>query len=187
MVPVNCAWLEVEVIDPESGEAARLFALVPQGKFQNIGKRQFATDEVYPMVVLEARSRSSHNHYFAALNEGYENLHESVSARWENVEHFRAWALIEAKFFHEEEHVFENPEEALEFGKRIGQFAKRHKTYVRIIRSGNRVLIRDAKSQSAANMAKAEFEESKRAVLDILATFTGASAAEIKKNAGRSA
>lgn len=47
--------------------------------------------------------------------------------------------------------------------------------------------IKTAKSQSAAAMAKQPFEESKRAVLDLIETMIGVKSGTLNKEAGKSA
>lgn len=182
IVPVVFDWREVDIIDVD-GEMTRVKVMVPQIRYAKTAERQFALNEPYPLVVLEARSRASHGHYFAALNEGFENLPEGISSRWPTAEHFRRWALIECGWFTEKE---------IDFG--TSQYAKRaaillhdeFDEFARIFQPNNgpKLIVRRAKSQSAAAMAKDAFEASKKDVLDLLASMVGVDTETLKKQAG---
>jgi len=183
MYPVNFIWREMH--DAATGELRMV--MVPEPKYANLARRQFHPGETYPLVVLEPRSRASHSHFFAALHDAYVNLPETISARWQNQEHFRKYLLIETGWFDEEEFRFDS---AL-YAKRFATFYRKEKgaDYVRIIipkSSPTTVIIQTAKSQSAAAMGKKDFTDSKRDVLDLAASFVGTTAAELHKQAGLS-
>lgn len=182
MLPVVFRWENVEVIDPD-GVAARCKAMVPLSRYGQIAGRQFHDAEEYPLVVLEARSRESHSHYFAAVHDGWLNLPEDISPRFPTSEHLRKWCLIEASWFDENEVDCGTAKAA----KEAAMMARKLDEYARISIHGSVVLVRRAKSQSAKAMGKQAFEDSKRAVLDIIASMVGVSRAQLKKNAGRSA
>lgn len=188
--PVVFRWLEVDVIDGD-GVAHRQMAMVAHPRYASICKRQFHAGEEYPLTILEERSRASHNQFFAALQEGFDNLPESIQARWPTADHMRKWMLIETGWFDEKEFDFEG-RSAERKAKMLGAFIRTEDAYARIstiaIDGGYRVIIRRAKSQSMPEMrTKAEFEASKKAVLDLLESFTNVPRGTLMREAGKSA
>lgn len=188
--PVTFVWKELDVADPATGELVHMRAMVPLPRFGNVCGRQYHDGEEYSLTPLEARSRSSHNHYFAAVHDGYQNLPEKIAARWPTEEHLRKWLLIETGWFDEKE--FTCPDE--DFAKKLGAFVRTENEYARISihrPTGNhdhwKVIIRVAKSQSAQAMSKEPFEKSKRDVLDLLEALTAVPRGTLMREAGRSA
>ena len=107
IAPVVFTWKAVDVVDGD-GVAERRQAMVPTLRYRKVADRQFHDLEEYPLVILEARSRASHNFYFASLNEGFDSLPENIAARWPTSEHMRAWLLVETGWFDEHEFDFDN-------------------------------------------------------------------------------
>ena len=177
---IVCRWLEVEVIDSD-GVASRVKAMVPVPRYAGIAERQFADGEEYPMAPVEPRSRASHNHYFAALENGFSNLPESISARFPTPEHLRHWLLIEADWCDEHEFEMANEREAQKLAARI----RADSPFSRLTVRGNTVIRRDAKSQSASCMGKRDFEDSKKDVLDLLEHIIGIGRGALMKEAKR--
>lgn len=175
ILPVVFEWKMVEVVDAD-GVASRRMAMVPLKRYGNVCARQFHEGEEYPLAPIEARSRASHNHFFSALNEGFESLPESET-RFPTSEHFRKWALVQEGFCSETNYVCDTPDHA----RRMAAIVRRLNEYVVIVVKGNIVRIFEAKSQSAASMGKEEFEASKKAVLDRLASMIGVSQGDLKK------
>lgn len=180
--PVVFQWRDVDLID-EEGVADRAMAMVPLARYLNVAKRQYHALEEYPLVPLEARSRASHNQYFAALSDGFHNLPEKIAARWPTQEHLRKWILCETGWFDESEIDCASPKHATQTAVLIRSFDE----YARISVHGAKVIIRRAKSQAAAAMGKEAFEASKKDVLDLLENLIGVSRGQLKKQAGRSA
>lgn len=184
IVPVVFKWLEVELVDAD-GVAQRIKAMVPHPRYGKVAARQFVDAEEYPMVILETRSRASHSHYFAALQEAYDNLPEKLAARWQSMDHFRKWCLIEQGWFHEDEHNFDTEQDAKTFAKRLTSFARAEDVYIRMWQTGVRVIVRRAKSQSAHAMAKDAFEASKKSVLELASLMVGIDRPALEKHAKR--
>lgn len=155
--------------------------MVPLPRFKRQCDEQFVVHEEYPLTILEARSRVSHNHYFASLHEAWSNLPEDVAARFPSAEHLRKWALVEAGYSTEKNFVCESKDHA----RRLALFARSVDTFSVITLSGNIVRIFEAKSQSAAAMGAEEFQKSKTAVLDIVAGLLGTKTSELKKEGAR--
>ncbi len=157
--------------------------MVPEARYEKVARRQFAADEDYPMVVLEARSRASHNHFFASVDDAWHNLPEDIAIRWPTAEHLRKWVLVETGWFDEKDFNCESPARA----KELAAFIRKVAEYARIIVHGKQVIVREAKSQSEAAMGKEMFQKSKRDVLDLLAAMIGTTRGTLSKEAGRSA
>ena len=98
-------------------------------------------------------------------------------------EHFRAWALCETGFCEVLEFDFDSPKDA----QTVAKLYRRKDTYAQILMRGAHITIKEPKSQSAANMSKEPFEQSKRAVLDLLEAMLGVAKGTLNKEAGRSA
>lgn len=191
MVPVVFAWRDVVL---EGGEALRV--MVPATRYEKIAARQFDDGEEYPLVVLEARSRNSHNQFFAALKDGFDNLPEDLAMirnrlgiktvppeGWLNPEHLRKWALCETGWCEIAEFDFDNKDDAM----KLCRWYRARDIYAQITLRGTHVTIKIANSQSAAAMAKQPFEESKRDVLNLIESMTGLRKGALMKHAGRSA
>lgn len=179
MLPVVFTWTDAAL--PGTGEVRKV--MIPHVRYGKTAARQFADGEDYPMVVLEARSRASHNQFFAAVNDAWHNLPENIAVRWPTGEHLRKWALVQTGWFDEKNFECDTAGHA----QRLAAFIRKVDEYAMILVHGKQVIVRDAKSQSAAAMGKDQFEKSKRDVLDLLGTMTGTTRVELNKNAGRSA
>ena len=76
-------------------------AMIPQPRFVALCKKQYTPGECYVLGVNEERSIASHRHYFAAINEAWQNLPEDKVARYPSAEHLRKWALIKSGYHNE--------------------------------------------------------------------------------------
>lgn len=200
---VNFTWQMVEVVDAD-GVAERVFAMVPSRKYRRIAANQFHEGEEYPLAPLEARSRASHAQFFAALHDGFSNLPEDVNLirrrlnvrdvpedGWLNAEHLRKWCLIETGFCDVDEVDYETAKDASTAARLLrrsdNQRPERMRDYFRIAVRGSKLIIRTAKSQSTRNMGKEPFEESKRAVLDLVEAMCALKKGTLNKEAGKAA
>jgi hypothetical protein len=182
--PVAFTWRRVDVVDKD-GVVLNVMAMVPDPSYSRICERQYLEGEEYALAPLEARSRASHNAYFAEIDRGYDTLPEKITARWKSSEHFRKWALIETGWFDETEIEVESERHANRLMRRLMNYTRHEGHYVRVLTSGNKVFIRSARSQAAAAMGKTEFEASKRDVLDLLTSLIGISSGTLRREARR--
>lgn len=157
--------------------------MIPLPRFKRLCDSQFAVNEEYPLAIVENRSMASHNHYFAELSEAFDNLTEEHAKRFPDPEALRSWALVQTGYCTEVDHVADSPAEA----RKMAATIRRYSPYTVIKISGNVVKVFEPLSQSLAAMKKQPFEDSKRAVLDLVAAMARTTPAELKKNAGRSA
>ena len=143
----------------------------------------FVVGEVYPLIVHEDRSSATHNHEFAWLREAWLNLPEALAELYPTPEHLRKRALIEAGYYDETIVDAGNNAAAL----RVAAVFRAREEFSLVIVRGPAVVIRTAKSQSRRAMNKKEFQESKTAIMEIIANMTGASPAALTREAGRAA
>lgn len=190
-LPVNFTWREVEIIDAD-GVCSRRRVMDPNPRYDNVAKRQFHDGEEYTLVILEARSRKSHNGYFAQISDAFDNLPETMSARWPTSEHMRKWVLIETGWFDEKEFEFEGVNAARD-ARRLGLFIRTEDDFARIFPVQIeprkwKVIVRRAKSQAMDAMrTKETFEASKKAVLDWLEHAIGVERGTLAREGGMSA
>jgi len=146
-------------------------AMVPLRQCARMANKEFVVREVYRLAIHEERSANSHNHYFAALHEAWQNLPEGTAERFPTEDHFRKWCLIKAGYRDERTIVASSKAEA----QRIAAFVKPMDEFAVVVVKEATVIVATAKSQSVRAMGKKEFQESKQAVLEIAAEMTGLS------------
>lgn len=157
-----------------TGEAMR-----PTSRFSRMADRQYVVGELYLIDAIEERSGKSHNHYFAIVNQAWVNLPEDIAERFSSSEHLRKFALIKAGFRDERSIVCASKAEAL----RVAGFVKPLDEYAVVTVLEAVVTVYTAKSQSAKAMGKAKFQESKEAVLGVLAGLIGVEPAALGRAA----
>lgn len=163
MTQVPCRW-DGESFVPERGHARRLDNVLVVG-------------ERYTLEVVEARSALSHRHYFAAVNEAWGNLPDPMAERFPTSEHLRKYALIKSGYADHRQLVAGSRAEAL----RLAAFVRPMDEYAVVGTEGAVVNVWTAQSQSMRAMGKARFQQSKDAVLDVLARFLGVERTDIEK------
>lgn len=163
--PVFCLW---------DGEH-----FVPNKSFKHYCDHKFTIGEVYPLIVEEERSRSSHNHYFAAIGEGFNNLSEENSKNFANKDHLREWCLIQCGYCIKTDYVLSDNKQA----RKLAADIKARNPYAVISVRGNVVMAWEAESQSHESMKKERFEASKRAVLELVASMARTTASQLNKEA----
>lgn len=169
MTPITFQW------DGES--------MVPADRLRQTCDKQFVVGETYPLIVHEARSTNSHNHYFASLTEAWDNLPEDASERFPTVDHLRKYALIKAGYRDERSIACTSRAEA----QRLAAFIKPMDEFAIVTIDEAMVTVYTAKSQSMRAMGKKTFQESKDKVLDIAWGLCGTDAREASKHVGRAA
>tara|TARA_R110000823_G_scaffold39872_1_gene106233 strand:- start:159 stop:671 length:513 start_codon:yes stop_codon:yes gene_type:complete len=167
MPPINYTW---------DGEALRPLHPKLADKHLVIGER-------YTLVEHQARSQSSHNHYFAALNEGWQNLPEHLAERFATAEHLRAFALIKAGYHDSHSITCASKAEAL----RVAAFVRPTDEFSIVTVNEATVTRYVAQSQSMRAMGKQKFQESKSAVLEIVSAMVGVQPEDLRREATRAA
>lgn len=130
-----------------------------------VADKYFVVGAVYNLDVREERSQRSHAHYFATINEAWNNLPERIARRFGTPDHLRRYALIRAGFYDERSFACGSSEVA----RTIAVEMKRMDTYAFVVVRDTVVIVYNAKSQSMRAMGAKEFQRSKEGVLAILA------------------
>lgn len=138
--------------------------------------RAFVVGEVYRMEAVQERSAASHKHYFACLNEAWNNLPEDLASRFPSAEHLRKYALIRTGFAAERSIVCASPAEA----ERVAAFVKPMDEFAVVLICDAVVKVFTAESQSMRAMGKDRFQRSKDAVLEFISARVGVKRNELE-------
>jgi len=117
------------------------------------------------------------------VHDAWQNLPERVASEFPTPEHLRKHALIAAGFCDKQSVVFDSQEDA----QRAAAFMRPVDPYAVVSVSGTVVTRYTAQSQSIRAMGKKIFQESKDAVLEIIAGMVGVERAALVREAGRAA
>lgn len=158
-------------------------SMVPLPKFALKCDEQYVAGETYRLVPAGETSNATRGHYFASLNEAWKNIPENLQHEFPTMEHLRKRALIEAGYRTTREIVCASQAEAI----KVAAFIQPIDEFAVVSVSGNVVIHMVAKSQSQAAMKKGEFQQSKDAVLRIVASLIGTDPATLSANAGKAA
>lgn len=124
-------------------------------------EEQFGLGELITVEAQNERSRASHAHYFAVLDELWQTLPESLGDDFPSSEALRKWCLIKAGYSTQTKLVFKDNEAAIEAEMLIADLDN----YAVCEVTDNILAVWRAKSQSLKAMGKEEFQKSKDAVL----------------------
>lgn len=138
--------------------------------------KQFVKGEIYRLVDQPERSHKSHAHYFASVENAWQNLPPLMAERFSSADALRKYCLIKAGFCTSESIVCPSHADAL----RVESFVRSADAFSLIIVKKNIVTRYVAKSQSYRAMGKAEFAASKEKVLDVLAELIGVTGNELR-------
>lgn len=123
----------------------------------------------YRLIEEEGRSEVSHKHEFAWLRTAWKNLPHTLAHSFPTTEHLRKRALIEAGYFREQIVDVGTNAAAL----RVASTFRARDEFLLVLVEGPIVVIREAKSQNHRSMGKREFQESKTAIMEIVANLIG--------------
>lgn len=135
--------------------------------------------EVHGWQMAEHRSKSSHDHFFAVINEAWKNIPEDMVDDFPSPEHLRKWALIKAGFCSETRIVCANNGEAMTLATK----AKAMDKYSVVSIDGKAVTIWTADSQRRDAMGRQTFQEAKERALHIISNLLGIDATTLKEAA----
>jgi len=156
----------------------------PISGWLSICQDRLTTGEHYMVSAQAERSHRSHNHYFASLKEAWVNLPEGMADQFPTPTHLRKFALIKTGYHDRETYVMTSPGDAL----RLAAALRRQRDDFAIVTvTGCAVTRYVAKSQNQVEMGAKEFQASKQAVIEYLATLIDVSADQLKAEAGQSA
>lgn len=148
-----------------------------------LAHRQYAEGQTYQLEPQEERSQKSQRHYHAAVAEVWKNLPEETAQKIATPEILRKYALIKTGYRKDRSILCSSPEEA----QKVASFIESMDEFVIVTISDNLVSAYTAKSQSLKEMGKAEFQESKDKVLNLLAGLIGVSVDDLNGNVGTAA
>lgn len=144
-------------------------AMVPLPRYATLCNKAFTKGEKYRLEAIEERSAKSHSHYFACLNEAWQNLPDEAADRFPTSEHLRKFALIKAGYFDSRSIVASSKAEA----GRIAAFIRPCDEFAIVTVEEAAVTVYTAKSQSLKAMGKQVFQASKEAVLSYVSSLIG--------------
>lgn len=139
---------------------------------------QYVIGQRYELIEHKERSSNSHRHFFASVHEAWQNLSEAYAEQFPTSEHLRKYALIKSGFHDSHSMTCTSKSEAL----RLAAFIRPTDEFAVVTVSGATVTRYVAKSQSMRAMGKEEFQRSKTAVLDLIASMIGTTTAELQKH-----
>lgn len=153
MAPIPCIW-KGEAFHPASMAGLREAA------------SRFGEGEIVPLDVAHARSKVSHDHFFAVVAEAHGTLPENLAERFPTPDSLRHYALCKAGHCDVETFVGSSMAEAV----RIAAFMRAGvRDGVQVVVSGRSVTRLTPHSQSLRAMGGRVFQESKSAVLEVIA------------------
>lgn len=158
-------------------------AMIPQPRFRALCDKTFVVGETYPLVIEEPRSRASHNHFFAVVEEGWRNLREDIASEFPTSEHLRKYALIKAGFCDRRSIVCATKAEA----QRVASFIAPMDAFAIVTFNEATVTVYTAQSQSVRAMGHEQFQKSKDAVLDIISSMVGVERKDLERQANMQA
>ena len=168
--PILCRWTGEAFMPLNSAWAKRADAA-------------YCVDAEYMVEAQEPRSQRSHNHFFAVVHEAWQNLPEHLADHFPDDVKLRKWCLIKAGYRNERTHPCRSQAEA----ENLAAFIKPMDSYAVVMARDCVVTVYTAESQSKAEMGAKRFQESKEAVLWVLAELTGTDIDTLKANAGQAA
>lgn len=149
---------------------------IPLPSFAKKADEQFVIGQRYRMVEVEDRSLASHRHEFAWLKTAWDNLPEQLAPLYPSPEHLRKRALIQAGYC--SQIITEAGSHAA--AERVAAACRFLDEFALVEVRGSSVIISRAESQSWKAMGRKRFQESKTAILEIIADMIGVSLADVQ-------
>lgn len=145
-------------------------ALVPASQYwAGRADKQWIVGEVYKVTEHHDRSENSHRHFFAAINEAWQNLPDELLSEFPTAEHLRKKMLVKAGYADERSIACASKSEAL----RVAAFVKPMDEYAVVTVREAVVRVYTAQSQSKKAMGARVFQDSKQKVLDAIDDLLG--------------
>lgn len=146
-------------------------AFHPVARFLGQACETFVPDATYWLNVEAERTERSHDHQFAWVAEAWKSLPENLADDYPTAEHLRKRALVAAGYFDEQAIDAGNNTAALRVAQGIRSFPG--ESFSLVIVRGPFVIVRRPKSQSHRAMGGKVFQESKTAILGVIADLLG--------------
>ena len=144
-----------------------------------LADKEYVVGERYMLAPYEQRSTATHNHEFAWLHEAWLNLPERYQGETfaQSSEHLRKFALIKAGYSNCQSLPCASKAEAI----RVAAYVRPMDEFSIVTVNGTVVNRFTAKSQSRRAMPGKEFQESKTAIMEVIAQMIGVEPAELGK------
>lgn len=136
-------------------------------------EQAFKLGHVYRLEPWMDRSPASVAHYFAIINEAFDNLPAPLAARLGSPESLRKYALIQCGYRDERSVVCRSKAEA----RRVAAFVQPFDEHAIVSVVEAMVVVWTARSQSRRTMDRETFQRSKDDVLSYIGNLTAAKAA----------
>jgi len=150
-------------------------------RFSALANKHLVVGEVYTLVEEEPRSMLSHRHEFAWIRDAWMNLPEGMERDFPNPEALRKYALIKAGYCDVQTYTCGSVAEA----KRWAENLRPLDEFSIIDPVGTTVRRYTARSQSRRAMMAKEFQESKTAILNVIAEMLNVSPQDLQENGGK--
>lgn len=129
-------------------------------------RSRYGEGEVVPLDLVNPRSKASHDHFFAVVDDAWSTLPERLSARFPTPDSLRHYALCERGHCEVIHHACASHAEALRWLPRV-QAMERDGAQIAVV--GSSVAVRRPLSQSMKAMGGKVFQQSKADCLDVIA------------------
>ena len=135
--------------------------------------------EVYRMAPIEERSKPSHDHFFACVQEAWLNLPDAAALQFPSADHLRKHGLVRCGYADKMTVACKDRKEARAFAIECGKKGP----FSVVDLDETVVTLWTAHSQSYRFMGKQAFQKSKDDVLDWLSEHIGVSVDDLRRNA----
>lgn len=149
--------------------------------------KNLVVGERYWIIEDKERSTKSHDHFFALIAKAWANLPERYDHQFpgrDGAELLRKYALIKAGYHHMKTVVFQTHEEAARAAALVENHADPERYTIADV-NGCVVSIFWAESQRRMVMGADRFQQSKQAVLEIVAEMAGVTVEELVATTGQ--
>lgn len=137
--------------------------------------KRYVVGATYTLDEVHMRSHATHAHYFACIKSAWDSLPDNLRPQYPSAEHLRKFALINAGYCTQVQHVCKSEAEA----RRLAEAIRPYDTYQLVLVDGSIVTVYHAKSQDHRSMDKQTFQDSKEAVLRWIGDLIGADPAQL--------
>jgi hypothetical protein len=148
--------------------------------------------EVHGWQLAEARSKATHDHFFACINDAWMNLPEELADDFPSAEHLRKWSLIKAGFCTMTTVVCATNADAVLLAAKARELDRYSMVEVAEdekspLKTKRIVRIWTADSQRRDAMGRKIFQEAKERALQVISELIGTDITTLRKAAGNAA
>lgn len=149
----------------------------PLPNFLKVARDHYGAGEIASLIRHEERSSVTHRHFFAAVNEAWQNLPEHLAERFRSADALRKNALIATGHCDAEVYVCKFKTEA----RRLAVALQGRDDFAVVSVDGKVVTRFTAKSQDMRSMDRETFARSKSDVLGYLSTLLGVEVGQLQQ------